>query len=336
MAKPQLSVKQFAALALNQHDAPWRLSDVLKVYGKKAMPLSSAIATLSNTPVVLFISVRGSGLSNVTISAYNYITDPYGGSGSGETLGSFLTAAPSIWEKTWSPAGAEPDDLSALAGIMGPAGISIVYLDDSDTVGICGTFGQLANIPATIFPFQPERWTPGDVSFLGAGTMVDGAYAVNGAFIIPAPGVNGSTPPTAMAYVNSTPPAVPAGEVPLGILRLWLGQANTAIKPASVDAAIFAANHLQITANTIVNVIDESISKMVNTTSADGLQGMIDVLTDYVAWLDYVAVVTVSNPQASVSVSLGADFTIPEITLQPADKSQPGFTIPAFVCSTND
>ncbi len=58
MTDTKLTVKQFAILTLGQTAPPWHLGKLLEVYNQKFVPLLSTIASLSETKVVMYASIR--------------------------------------------------------------------------------------------------------------------------------------------------------------------------------------------------------------------------------------------------------------------------------------
>jgi len=167
VANPQLSLKQFAAIALGQTEPPWHLGQILKPYGQAFLDVRRSLANLSKTTAVLAVCVRSaSAVAKALAEAMNTPVDTGGGQ-----KGVLIT---SIWTQLWSsPTFVLKSDLQALQSILSPIGAGIVYLSPATapsgmnqmyvpawvTVGIAGPIGGLASLNSQVLPFAPAEWT---------------------------------------------------------------------------------------------------------------------------------------------------------------------------------
>ena|ERR1700733_5986309 len=218
MSNPQLTVKQFAALALGQANPPWQLTKLLNKFDQKFLDLKPTIANLSSRQAVCYVNVRAVATVATLFS------------GSSEDVHADM---PGNWSNLWSSqVPIQKSDLEALEAVLTPIGASIVYLSpyyilprnpsSSDPyiaagdayippwviVGFAGSYGALASIPAQSFPFQPNDWSQNDWSTLAA--------LKTGAVIIPAGASNTAFPMVTRLGVGGVPYDVPINEAPMG------------------------------------------------------------------------------------------------------------------------
>jgi hypothetical protein len=191
LSNPQLTVKQFAMLALARSSPPWHLGNLLKTYKQDFLPLKSTIADLSSTQVVQFVALR---MASVIAPVASPPIFSEGG-----------TNLENLWIDIWSSSAVQKSDIETFESILKPVGASIVYLSpyiklppdpsSSDsylqagygyipawvTVGFAGTFGGLASLQSEVFPFQPSQWTSDQqktIAGLTNGVMITNAGAV--------------------------------------------------------------------------------------------------------------------------------------------------------------
>jgi hypothetical protein len=320
VANLQLTLKQFAILTLGQSTPPWHLGNLLKSYNQYRISLRESVTALSGATAVIF-----AGTTSSANDFANMITSWCEGGGSSQTAyalwGYWFAASPGIVYHGNSPA-----VLLKLANILSPIGGSIVYADEYyTTVGIAATFGALASLNTAVIPDTPPSvfLTFSKASLYTA--PVDGAVLLG-----PIYGQAGGTVVLSSTPYTPLPPAM-AGSVPMGLLWIYLNnqQNNTAVV-SDIDTQQLAAQHLQISRDSLVNFLSDTTCGQASVGILEALGDAIEDVTAYIAWLDHLTSVTVSNPlPAGTNLSLGfkGNFIIPQITLQPLDTSQPPITI---------
>jgi hypothetical protein len=231
VSNTQLSVKQFAILALGQSTPPWHLSALLTRYNQKFLALKNTIANLSTKKAVIYVAIATAANVASTVAA---MESEDGGTNTSENENSWGN----LWSDTTPVA---KSDLETLQSILTPVGASIVYLSPYTiltpeqapgdayaaageayipawvTVGIGGTFAALASIAGQIFPFDPAKWSADDWTALkgltqgivvtNAGALWMAAGMINSTQalgIIPLPDVNASVGPTPSSMVVLT------------------------------------------------------------------------------------------------------------------------------------
>jgi len=181
MAKTQLTVKQFATIALGQTAPPWHFSDLLKVYNQKILHLRPTLSGLSSTKAVLFFCMRS---ATSVAAAVSQVLDTPAESGGGTGGVDYMT---NVWNQLWSAATfVLKTDLEMLESILSPVGASIVYLSPAVsvpapvgdyeelyvpawvTVGLSGSFAGLASLNAQVLPFPPAKWSADQWKMLGS------------------------------------------------------------------------------------------------------------------------------------------------------------------------
>jgi hypothetical protein len=325
-SNPQLTVKQFAAITLNQNAPPWHLGKLLQIYNQKSIALRPSIVNLSAAQAVMFVAVRSAQVvsssannADTWTSTWGYLPNPPSGyipqSGIGATIG----------------------DLEMLAAVLGPVGGSIVYLPEGintntsrtqvyPVVGFAGTFAALANLNTQIIPFLPALWTDADRNTLlnlNTGVVITAAGLYD---LLP----NAGTAATTLVVLPGGKPVSQPGKVSLGALGLYVGNNNSGVRgQPALDAAQLLADHLQVTCNTMASLLLHTFPF-----SSDGVAGAVQDVNAYLAWLNYLGTVSAVNvdsvPSGSLSLRFNGNLTIPQITLQPLDKSQPTIVISAF------
>jgi hypothetical protein len=335
VATPQLTLKQFAILALGQSTPPWHLGDLLKCYKQYRMSLRQSVAALSGATTVIFAALSSYDFEDLLIS---WVANE---SGPSEIPGVTDAEQAAEWDNDWAVWASHfsdftqtlynnpPDHVVKLANILAPIGGSIAYLNEYyTTVGIAATFGALANLNTAVIPGTPPS------SFLNiftTGVSDPSVFtdAVSGAVIVgPIAGQSGGTVVLSSTPYTPFPPAM-AGNVPMGLLYIYVNnQENNTAVVADIDAKQLAAQHLQMSRDLIGNLLRDLICGQASVGILGALGNAMEDLTAYLAWLNHLATVTVTNPlPAGTNLSLGfsGNFTIPQITLQPA--GQPPITI---------
>jgi hypothetical protein len=202
MANPQLTVKQFAIIALGQVQPPWHLANLLEVYNQKFISLRSTISNLSATQAVVYCAMRTA--ASVAACVLRAINGSAGGS-----QADLLELMNTQWDQLWTDiTPASKNDLEVFEAILTPVGASIVYLSPGTqlgggpfipawvTIGFTGSFAALASLPAQTLSFTPDNWTSNDWNILknlSSGVVIvppgtdytSAALMVNGLYINP-------------------------------------------------------------------------------------------------------------------------------------------------------
>lgn len=333
MANPQLTVKQFAVLALGQASPPWHLGNLLKGSGRQSFSLRDSISALSAAQAVVYVRVGDFGrfLQSWIKAVDGDFEGLPAGSTPAEIWGNYLQQTLSVGGPpvgTNDPVGT----LVKLSNILSGVGGSVVYVnEDYTTVGIAATFVALANSNAAAVPVTP----PSTVAWIDSGLAGGGAWAgpdfeaPNLVLLGPLTGQDGGMAVLSASAFTALSPAAVSG-VPLGLLWIYINNKNNTPAAGEVDATQLLANHLQVTRDTMVSLLLHTIS-----TSATDIAAAIQDLDTYTGWLDYLKTITSVNAgalPAGAELSLGGsgNLTIPQITLQPADTSQPPIVISEF------
>jgi hypothetical protein len=352
MAGPQLTVKQFAMLALNQPDPPWHLGKLLQIYNTDYMPLKPSIANLSSSQAIIYVSIR----SAKTLAGAFPLPDP------GETQAQQDVGSIHFWPFTWfgSP---DKSDLEEFNKVLAPAGASIVYLSPAQNtqpydltplipawvvVGFAGSFGGLASLPAQKLSFDPHNWSSAEMATvrgLTEGTViVDAAQGSQSALLVPDDGDDPSDwytwpdPPIDTMFVIT---GDKQNSDPLGALAIYFANNPSGIQPAQMTAQELLADHLEVYRDTSVRLLLtlSTIGAMSGTGLSDGQEDTLNALTTYAQWLAYLQTVSITDslPSARVVFGNGSDvaLTIPAITLKPVDTSQPSLNISQFVVNSD-
>jgi hypothetical protein len=354
MANPQLTVKQFAMLTLNQAEPPWHLGKLLQTYNVSSVPLKASIANLSSAQAVIYVSIRSASVLPQTFLVASRLPP-------GETQAQQNVWSRYIWPYVWD-GGPDKSDLEEFNSILAKVGAYIVYLSPAQNnqpyaqnpyiapwvvVGFAGTFGALASLPVLELSFDPDDWSGTEwgivQNFSGAGTiMVDAAQGSQCSLLVnyyAGDDVNTiysvdtwPNPPIASMYLLNVAPGITNTE-PLGALGIYMANNPSGLQPAQMTASQLIADHLQVMRETMINLIVNTIIIQTGTTTSDGIAGALQTLTAYLAWLTYLATANITDlpPTASVSWVGDSIVTIPQLAFQPVDQSEPPIVVSQFI-----
>ena len=321
MAKPKLTVKQFAILSLGQLTPPWHLGKLLKTYNRYSISLKESISALSETQAVVYVRIGDyAQFSQAWTAAIG--PEPL----SQQTWTNLLKQAFSAGS---SPTQPKKDTLVKLSDALSPSSIcsaaegSIVFVsNDETTAGIAGTYGNLVNAIAAIVPAT----APNGIIETGC----DGSAVLLG----PLSGEEGATLVLGANPFSATEPA--SQNNPVGLFGIYISdKQNNSPAADNIDIIQLVAQHMQVICNTIVNLLLDTISKQASEGILNALAAAVEDLNAYLAWLSFLENVTFTNKNplpsgTKISLEFDGPFTIPEIIFQPTDASQPPIIISKF------
>jgi hypothetical protein len=175
-----LTIAQFAQIALGKAEKPFHLGDLLGVYKEKVLPLKSTMAKLSKAQTFMFVvmlsRVNAQNVLGTTPSDVQSVISQGRSSIEAGQGGDFWA----YWARAWL-AGTQnmavPGTVTpyqTLAARLKSVDASIFYLSPAIAfnqqwstapwvvIGILGTFGGLANLNAQFVPFWPGGWSDQD------------------------------------------------------------------------------------------------------------------------------------------------------------------------------
>jgi hypothetical protein len=325
VASPQLTLHQFAALTLGP--PPWHFAPLLKRYNRYSMSLQQVIKALSAVPVTLYF--RPGNFAVFLAEWTGYISAPYLKDNSPavrqELENGYWTSALQDVLTTRGYATFDQFDIPypdstvkeifvKLADLLKPVGAIIVYLDDNwQTVGISGTIGAFANLNASVLPAAPPANFISDVG-------ISDAAAAGAVVLAPLSGEAGETIVLSASPYSALSTAM-VGSVPIGLLAVYLANKKSGIPSnASANVVQVLAQHLQISQETIVNLLVHTIPL-----SANGLAAAVQDVSAYIGWLNYFGALdqydSSTLPAAAPVLAIGGNITVPAITIQPAGSS---------------
>jgi hypothetical protein len=174
----ELTIPQFAQLALGKTENPLHLGDILSAYNEKVMFLKSTMTNLSKAQAFMFVTMLSrpdvANLLGNTPSAVQYSISQFRTS-----IQAGYATYWTQWANLWlsgSQASGDADSVppyGTLASVLKSVGASIFYLSPEvslpsnipnlgpgtmppwTVIGIVGTFAGLANLNGLMMPFWP-------------------------------------------------------------------------------------------------------------------------------------------------------------------------------------
>lgn len=228
----QLSVSQFAQIALGTTAYPLHLGNLLKIYNQTILPLGGTLTNLSEAQAFMFVMMlsRLGGMLSIgsTPSAVQSTFSRLRSSvetGESEYWSNGWSFWASSWLNAWSPSAWTTQAFAQLAKLLEPVDGGIFYLSPETSVtlpnptspgatvvntqqawtviGIVATFGGLANLGGQILPFWPNTWSDEQWSSVQNVFTSDNAILLAPAQIVPA--LWQAETATTWAQVNALP-----------------------------------------------------------------------------------------------------------------------------------